>query len=150
MTDQVPKAVVQERYERLVALQEDVSWAENTRQVGRTVEVLVAEGEGRKDGATHRLSGRAPDNRLVHFAMPTGAERGPGPATWPPSTSPTRRRTTWWPTALSRYAGPAPATRGRPAPTGGPAGLGRRRSACPRRCSGALPAVVAANAPACG
>jgi len=28
---------------------------------------MVAEGEGRKDAATHRLSGRAPDNRLVHF-----------------------------------------------------------------------------------
>jgi tRNA-2-methylthio-N6-dimethylallyladenosine synthase len=35
--------------------------------------VLVAEGEGRKDGATHRLSGRAPDNRLVHFSLPAGA-----------------------------------------------------------------------------
>jgi tRNA-2-methylthio-N6-dimethylallyladenosine synthase len=34
------------------------------------LEVLVAEGEGRKDGATARLSGRAPDNRLVHFALP--------------------------------------------------------------------------------
>jgi tRNA-2-methylthio-N6-dimethylallyladenosine synthase len=67
---QVPKAVVQERYERLVALQDDVSWAENKRQVGRDLEVLVAEGEGRKDGATHRLSGRAPDNRLVHVAFP--------------------------------------------------------------------------------
>lgn len=31
---------------------------------------MVAEGEGRKDGATHRLSGRAPDNRLVHFTKP--------------------------------------------------------------------------------
>ncbi|MEW5660523.1 tRNA (N6-isopentenyl adenosine(37)-C2)-methylthiotransferase MiaB, partial [Streptomyces cinereoruber] len=30
----------------------------------------VAEGEGRKDGATDRLSGRAPDNRLVHFTKP--------------------------------------------------------------------------------
>jgi len=30
--------------------------------------VLVAEGEGRKDAATHRMSGRARDNRLVHFA----------------------------------------------------------------------------------
>ncbi len=69
---QVPKAVVQERYERLVALQDDVSWAENKRQVGRVLDVLVAEGEGRKDGATHRLSGRAPDNRLVHFAVPVG------------------------------------------------------------------------------
>ena len=28
---------------------------------------MVAEGEGRKDAATHRLSGRGPDNRLVHF-----------------------------------------------------------------------------------
>ena len=34
---------------------------------GATVEVLVAEGEGRKDAATHRMSGRARDNRLVHF-----------------------------------------------------------------------------------
>jgi tRNA-2-methylthio-N6-dimethylallyladenosine synthase len=67
MADQIPKRVVQERYERLVALQEEISWEENKKQVGRTLEVLVAEGEGRKDGATRRLSGRAPDNRLVHF-----------------------------------------------------------------------------------
>ncbi|MGI8336605.1 tRNA (N6-isopentenyl adenosine(37)-C2)-methylthiotransferase MiaB [Actinomadura scrupuli] len=72
MDGQVPKEVVQERYERLVALQEEISWAENGRQLGRTLEVLVAEGEGRKDQATHRLSGRAPDNRLVHFSP--GAE----------------------------------------------------------------------------
>jgi tRNA-2-methylthio-N6-dimethylallyladenosine synthase len=40
--------------------------------------VLVAEGEGRKDTATGRLSGRAPDNRLVHFAAPEG-EGAPRP-----------------------------------------------------------------------
>ena len=74
LPDQLPKAVVQERYERLVALQDDIAWAENKRQVGRTLDVLVAEGEGRKDGATHRLSGRAPDNRLVHFAVPADAD----------------------------------------------------------------------------
>ncbi|GAA4989762.1 tRNA (N6-isopentenyl adenosine(37)-C2)-methylthiotransferase MiaB [Kineococcus glutinatus] len=73
MDQQVPKAVVQERYERLVALQEEISWSENRAQVGRTLDVLVAEGEGRKDSATRRLSGRAPDNRLVHFAVPAGA-----------------------------------------------------------------------------
>ena len=73
MADQVPKDVVQERYERLIELQERISWEENRAQVGRTVEVLVAEGEGRKDGATARLSGRAADNRLVHFAAPPGA-----------------------------------------------------------------------------
>jgi tRNA-2-methylthio-N6-dimethylallyladenosine synthase len=58
---------VQVRYERLVALQEEVSWAENRGQVGRRVELLVAVGEGRKDAGTGRLSGRARDNRLVHF-----------------------------------------------------------------------------------
>jgi tRNA-2-methylthio-N6-dimethylallyladenosine synthase len=71
LADQVPKAVVQERYERLVALQEEISWQENRRQEGRVLDVLVAEGEGRKDGATARMSGRAPDNRLVHFALPS-------------------------------------------------------------------------------
>jgi tRNA-2-methylthio-N6-dimethylallyladenosine synthase len=75
MDAQVPKAVVQERYERLVALQEDVAWAANKAQVGRTVEVLVAVGEGRKDEATARISGRAPDNRLVHVAVPDGLPR---------------------------------------------------------------------------
>jgi tRNA-2-methylthio-N6-dimethylallyladenosine synthase len=70
MDGQIPKAVVQARYERLVALQEQISWEENKKQVGRVVELLVAEGEGRKDDATHRLSGRAPDNRLVHFEKP--------------------------------------------------------------------------------
>ncbi|GDY30325.1 tRNA (N6-isopentenyl adenosine(37)-C2)-methylthiotransferase MiaB [Gandjariella thermophila] len=67
MADQVPKEVVQDRYDRLVALQEEISWEQNKRLVGETVEVLVAEGEGRKDTATHRMSGRARDGRLVHF-----------------------------------------------------------------------------------
>ena len=75
LADQIPKAVVQERYERLVALQEEISWRENRALEGRVVEVLVAEGEGRKDGVTRRLSGRARDNRLVHFALPEGVER---------------------------------------------------------------------------
>lgn len=76
LPDQLPKAVVQERYERLVALVNDIAWAENKRLVGRTVELMVAEGEGRKDAETRRLSGRAPDNRLVHFTPvdETGAE----------------------------------------------------------------------------
>ena len=69
MADQVPKAVVQGRYERLIALVEETAWAENKRFIGREVEVLVAEGEGRKDEATARLSGRAADNRLVHVAQ---------------------------------------------------------------------------------
>jgi tRNA-2-methylthio-N6-dimethylallyladenosine synthase len=74
MADQVPKPVVQERYERLVDLVEDVAWTENKALVGGEVEVLVAEGEGRKDAATGRISGRARDNRLVHVALPPGIE----------------------------------------------------------------------------
>jgi tRNA-2-methylthio-N6-dimethylallyladenosine synthase len=64
---QLPKAVVQERYQRLVDLQERISLEENTGQIGRTVELLVATGEGRKDASTARMSGRARDGRLVHF-----------------------------------------------------------------------------------
>jgi tRNA-2-methylthio-N6-dimethylallyladenosine synthase len=75
MDNQVPHDVVQERYERLVVLQDELAWDENKKIVGRSVEVLVAEGEGRKDAATHRLSGRARDNRLVHFALPEGVQR---------------------------------------------------------------------------
>jgi tRNA-2-methylthio-N6-dimethylallyladenosine synthase len=68
MRDQVPADVVAERYERLVALVEETAWEGNRGLVGREVEVLVAEGEGRKDDRTRRLSGRARDNRLVHLA----------------------------------------------------------------------------------
>ncbi|MBK0419328.1 tRNA (N6-isopentenyl adenosine(37)-C2)-methylthiotransferase MiaB [Leucobacter sp. CSA1] len=74
MEDQVPKAVVQERYDRLLALQERISLEENQAQIGRTLDILVAAGEGKKDDETRRLSGRAEDNRLVHFAVPEGAE----------------------------------------------------------------------------
>jgi tRNA-2-methylthio-N6-dimethylallyladenosine synthase len=68
MDDQIPREVVQERYERLVTLVNDIAWEENKALVGQRVELLVAEGEGRKDADTLRLSGRARDNRLVHFA----------------------------------------------------------------------------------
>lgn len=74
MADQVPKDVVQERYERLIALQEQISWEENSRLIGTEVDVLVANGEGRKDADTHRMSGRARDGRLVHFDLPADSE----------------------------------------------------------------------------
>jgi tRNA-2-methylthio-N6-dimethylallyladenosine synthase len=68
MDGQVPREVVQERYERLLAAVEEVSWSENRALVGREVEVLAAVGEGRKDDRTGRMSGRARDGRLVHFS----------------------------------------------------------------------------------
>ncbi len=38
----------------------------------------MADGEGRKDGATHRMSGRARDNRLVHFTPAPADQPRPG------------------------------------------------------------------------
>ena len=73
MPNQVPKEVVQERFERLIALQQRISLEENEKLVGTTQQVLVSVDEGKKDGATHRLTGRAEDNRLVHFALPEGS-----------------------------------------------------------------------------
>jgi tRNA-2-methylthio-N6-dimethylallyladenosine synthase len=67
LAEQVPKPVVQERYDRLTQLVESVALAENRRLVGHSVEVLVGAADGRKDGTTQRLSGRGPDNRLVHL-----------------------------------------------------------------------------------
>jgi tRNA-2-methylthio-N6-dimethylallyladenosine synthase len=60
--DQVPKEVVQERFDRLVVLQEGVSLEANREMEGRTVEVLV-EGPGRKGG----LQGRTRTNKVVNF-----------------------------------------------------------------------------------
>jgi tRNA-2-methylthio-N6-dimethylallyladenosine synthase len=71
---QLPKAVVQERYERLTALQDRIAAEENAKQVGTQVEVMVTAAQGRKASETHRLSGRARDQRLVHFSVPDGAE----------------------------------------------------------------------------
>ena len=72
--DMVDPEVVGERYRRLLALQNKISTEENERQVGKTVKVLVAEGQGRKDADTHRISGRAEDSRLVHVTIADGAE----------------------------------------------------------------------------
>ncbi|MFV0633214.1 tRNA (N6-isopentenyl adenosine(37)-C2)-methylthiotransferase MiaB [Demequina sp.] len=81
---EIPADVMKKRYGRLHALQERISLEENQRQVGRTVELLVLDTDGkasggRKDAAQSRLSGRAPDNRLVHFTVPdTAAKARPG------------------------------------------------------------------------
>ena len=72
---QLPKTVVQERYERLLEVQEQISLESNAALVGSTVELLVATGEGRKDASTARMSGRARDGRLVHFTPGDAAVR---------------------------------------------------------------------------
>ncbi|GHD14439.1 tRNA-2-methylthio-N(6)-dimethylallyladenosine synthase [Nocardiopsis kunsanensis] len=74
MDGEVPAEVVKERYQRLVDLQDQISLEENRKIVGREVELLVSEAEGRKSDERRRLSGRAPDNRLVHFSLDEGDE----------------------------------------------------------------------------
>ncbi len=75
MPDQVPKEVVQERFERLTALQDDISWELNRELIGTQVEVLIT---GAPDAAHNRMPGRAQDNRLVHVALDS-TEQTPRP-----------------------------------------------------------------------
>lgn len=72
--DMVDPEIAQERYIRLLDLQNQISLEENQKQVGKDIEVLIAEGEGRKDADTLRVSGRAADSRLVHVALPSGQD----------------------------------------------------------------------------
>jgi tRNA-2-methylthio-N6-dimethylallyladenosine synthase len=64
MPDHQPKGVVQDRFERLVALQERISLENARGRVGETVEVLV-EGAGRRGASTQS---RTRTNRIVHLA----------------------------------------------------------------------------------
>ncbi len=127
---QMPKAVVQERYQRLIDLQERISLEENAAQIGRTVELLVATGEGRKDASTARMSGRARDGRLVHF-HPAGLDIRPGDVVTTDghrrrAASPDRRRRPAHPPAH-----PGRATRTQPGSSPAPVSA----SACPASAS---------------
>ncbi|HEY7754847.1 MAG TPA: tRNA (N6-isopentenyl adenosine(37)-C2)-methylthiotransferase MiaB [Actinomycetota bacterium] len=68
--EQVPKAVVQERFDRLVAQQEGISLERARRHVGSVAEVLV-EGEGKRGSGSQ---GRTRTNRIVHL----GTDLEPG------------------------------------------------------------------------
>src|SRR5699024_1864829 len=70
MPDQVPKEVVQERFERLVAVQDRISHEENRALIGTRQRVLVQSLPDERHG---RFSGRAEDNRLVHVGVADGA-----------------------------------------------------------------------------
>ena len=65
MPDQIPKTVVQERFDRLVELQEQISLERSAELIGRTVEVLT-EGRSKKDAA--RITARTRTNKIVHVS----------------------------------------------------------------------------------
>jgi tRNA-2-methylthio-N6-dimethylallyladenosine synthase len=68
----LPKEVVQERYERLTALQDAITHDHFKAMVGRTEQLLV-EGPSKKDPS--KLTGRTRTNKLVHF-VGDGSEPG--------------------------------------------------------------------------
>ena len=72
LPDHLPKEIVQERFDRLVALQADISLEQNVKMIGRTEAVLV-EGSSKKNPG--KLTGRTRTNKLVHFDD-TGASTG--------------------------------------------------------------------------
>lgn len=72
LPDHLPKSVVQERFDRLVALQIGISHEQNVKLVGTTEQVLV-EGTSKKDPG--KLTGRTRTNKIVHFDD-TGAGAG--------------------------------------------------------------------------
>lgn len=63
MPDQVAPEVVGERYTRLHAHQEAISLSVNRQAIGKTMQVLVTEHEGRRDAERARMSGRTEDFR---------------------------------------------------------------------------------------
>ncbi len=71
---QLPHDVVQERFERLVALQEEITQENLKAFEGRDVEVMITGTQGRKDAATHRVTGREKTGVLVHIGVPQGCE----------------------------------------------------------------------------
>ena len=78
MPNQVDPEVIAQRYERLTEVVNQVTLEENQMQIGKIVEVLVTNHEGKKDDANAKLSGRAKDNRLVHFSFADNKEIRPG------------------------------------------------------------------------
>jgi tRNA-2-methylthio-N6-dimethylallyladenosine synthase len=70
MPGRVDRSVVQERFDRLVAVIQSSALTKNQPLVGTDVRVLV-EGASKRDPLT--LSGRASSNKVVHFPLPAGA-----------------------------------------------------------------------------
>jgi tRNA-2-methylthio-N6-dimethylallyladenosine synthase len=67
MPDQVNDEVMAERYNQLHQVQQEISKSENTKLIGKQIQLLVSAHEGRHDLDLKRVTGRAQDFRLTHF-----------------------------------------------------------------------------------
>lgn len=64
MEDQIPEEVKEERHQRLLQLQDQISLNKNQNSIGKVYEVLVEDEDQRNKG---RFFGRSRDNRLIYF-----------------------------------------------------------------------------------
>ena len=64
MEDQIPRAVQNARFDRLLALQEGIATEKNQPMLGKTVRVLC---DGKSKTDTEMLSGRTSENKIVFF-----------------------------------------------------------------------------------
>jgi tRNA-2-methylthio-N6-dimethylallyladenosine synthase len=64
MDDQVPKQVVQERFDRLLDAQTQISRERNEEMIGDTVELTIERATSKNDAS--RATGRTRTNKLVH------------------------------------------------------------------------------------
>ena len=78
MPNQIDPKLINERYERLAKVVNEVILEQNKNQIGKIVEVLVSNNEGKRDQHINTMSGRAKDNRLVHFYPSTDLKVRPG------------------------------------------------------------------------
>lgn len=69
--DAVPRAVAQERFDRLFKVVEERAFEANQQDLGKVVPILV---EGASKGDSSRLSGRSPRNQNVHAPLPEGVK----------------------------------------------------------------------------
>ena len=69
MPDDTPREVIQDRFDRLVALVQENAYQQNQRFVGRWLDVLV-EGPSKRDPRV--LTGHSPHNVTVHAKVPSG------------------------------------------------------------------------------
>lgn len=69
LEDDTAREVIQNRFDRLVALVQDQAFAANQRDFGTVVDVLV---EGASKRNESMLSGKSPKNQTVHARVPEG------------------------------------------------------------------------------
>ena len=70
--DQIPEKIKSERMNRLLELQNQISYEKNLCEVGKVERVLL---EGESRGDSNMLTGRADSNKLVHIPRDDMSER---------------------------------------------------------------------------